>query len=108
MMLSGRSPRSTPGPTSSTPTILRAALTEIAPTNDQGELYLTDVLALVRQAGEPVGALLIDDRWQTEGINDRIQLSRMNAEVNRRILRALDARRCLGRGSRDNLGTCLS
>ncbi len=66
--------------------ILRAALTEIAPTNDQGELYLTDVLAVVRQAGEPVGALLIDDRWQTEGINDRIQLSRMNAEVNRRIL----------------------
>jgi bifunctional UDP-N-acetylglucosamine pyrophosphorylase/glucosamine-1-phosphate N-acetyltransferase len=67
-------------------TILRAALTEIAPTNDQGELYLTDVLAVVRQAGEPVGALLIDDRWQTEGINDRIQLSRMNTEVNRRIL----------------------
>jgi bifunctional UDP-N-acetylglucosamine pyrophosphorylase/glucosamine-1-phosphate N-acetyltransferase len=66
--------------------ILRAALTEIAPTNDQGELYLTDVLALVRQAGKPVGAFLIDDRWQTEGINDRIQLSRMNAEVNRRIL----------------------
>ena len=32
-------------------TILRAALTEIAPTNDQGELYLTDVLAVVRQAG---------------------------------------------------------
>ncbi len=67
-------------------TILRAALTEIAPTNDQGELYLTDVLAVVRQAGEPVGALLIDDRWQTEGINDRIQLSRMNTELNRRIL----------------------
>ena len=67
-------------------TVLRGALTEIAPTNDQGELYLTDVLAVVRQAGEPVGALLIDDRWQTEGINDRIQLSRMNAELNRRIL----------------------
>ena len=66
--------------------ILRAALTEIVPTNDQGELYLTDVLAVVREAGEPVGALLIDDRWQTEGINDRIQLSRMNAELNRRIL----------------------
>ena len=65
---------------------MRAALTEIAPTNDQGELYLTDVLAVVRQAGEPVGALLIDDRWQTEGINDRVQLSRMNTEVNRRIL----------------------
>ncbi len=66
--------------------VLRAALTDIAPQNDQGELYLTDVLTVVRQAGRPVGALLIDDLWQTEGVNDRIQLCRMNAEVNRRIL----------------------
>ena len=65
---------------------LRAALTELAPSNDQGELYLTDVLAVVREAGKPVGAYLIDDLWQTEGVNDRIQLSRMNAELNRRIL----------------------
>jgi bifunctional UDP-N-acetylglucosamine pyrophosphorylase/glucosamine-1-phosphate N-acetyltransferase len=65
---------------------LRSALTKIAPNNDQGELYLTDVLAVVREAGEPVGALLIDDLWQTEGVNDRVQLSRMNAELNRRIL----------------------
>ena len=66
--------------------MLRAALTDIAPQNDQGELYLTDVLTVVRQAGKPVGALLIDDLWQTEGVNDRIQLCRMNTEVNRRIL----------------------
>jgi bifunctional UDP-N-acetylglucosamine pyrophosphorylase / glucosamine-1-phosphate N-acetyltransferase len=65
---------------------LRAALTELAPSNDQGELYLTDVLAVVREAGKPVGAYLIEDLWQTEGVNDRIQLSRMNAELNRRIL----------------------
>lgn len=65
---------------------LKAALTELTPTNDQGELYLSDVPALVRQTGQPVAALLIEDVWQTEGVNDRIQLSRMNAEVNRRIL----------------------
>ena len=65
---------------------LRSALTELAPSNDQRELYLTDVLTVVREAGKPVGAYFIDDVWQTEGINDRIQLSRMNAEVNRRIL----------------------
>ena len=65
---------------------LRSALTELAPSNDQGELYLTDVLAVVREAGKPVGAYFIDDVWQTEGVNDRIQLSRMNAELNRRIL----------------------
>lgn len=65
---------------------LKVALTELKPTNDQGELYLSDVPALVRQAGHPVAALLIEDVWQTEGVNDRIQLARMNAEVNRRIL----------------------
>ena len=65
---------------------LKTALTELEPTNEQGELYLSDVPAVVRQAGQPVAALLIDDLWQTEGVNDRIQLSRMNAEVNRRIL----------------------
>lgn len=65
---------------------LKAALVELAPTNDQGELYLSDVPAVVRRAGKPVAALLIDDPWQTEGVNDRIQLSRMNVEVNRRIL----------------------
>jgi bifunctional UDP-N-acetylglucosamine pyrophosphorylase/glucosamine-1-phosphate N-acetyltransferase len=65
---------------------LKAALTELEPANDQGELYLSDVPAVVRQSGQPVAALLIDDLWQTEGVNDRIQLSRMNAEVNRRIL----------------------
>jgi bifunctional UDP-N-acetylglucosamine pyrophosphorylase/glucosamine-1-phosphate N-acetyltransferase len=65
---------------------LKAALAEIALTNDQGELYLSDVPAALRRAGKPVAALLIDDPWQTEGVNDRVQLSRMNAEVNRRIL----------------------
>ncbi|HET9563447.1 MAG TPA: bifunctional UDP-N-acetylglucosamine diphosphorylase/glucosamine-1-phosphate N-acetyltransferase GlmU [Mycobacterium sp.] len=65
---------------------LRSALAELAPSNDQGELYLTDALAVLRQAGKPVSAYLIDDLWQTEGVNDRIQLSRMNAEANRRIL----------------------
>jgi bifunctional UDP-N-acetylglucosamine pyrophosphorylase/glucosamine-1-phosphate N-acetyltransferase len=65
---------------------LATALTEIAPANDQGELYLTDVVTVVRKTEKPVAALLIDDLWQTEGVNDRIQLSRMNAEVNRRIL----------------------
>ena len=65
---------------------LANALTEITPANDQGELYLTDVVTVVRKTEKPVAALLIDDLWQTEGVNDRIQLSRMNAEVNRRIL----------------------
>jgi bifunctional UDP-N-acetylglucosamine pyrophosphorylase/glucosamine-1-phosphate N-acetyltransferase len=65
---------------------LRSALTELGPDNDQGELYLTDVLAVARRGGRMVGAMVTDDLWQTEGVNDRVQLAAMNAEMNRRIL----------------------
>jgi bifunctional UDP-N-acetylglucosamine pyrophosphorylase/glucosamine-1-phosphate N-acetyltransferase len=65
---------------------LAAGLAELRPDNAQGELYLTDVLGSARRAGGVVGAHLIDDVWQTEGVNDRVQLSRLNGELNRRIL----------------------
>jgi len=54
--------------------------------NAQGELYLTDVIAYARQAGRRVGAQLLADHLQTEGVNDRIQLAERGAELNRRIL----------------------
>ena len=66
--------------------MLRSALSELSPDNDQGELYLTDVLAVARRSGWTVAAMVTEDVWQTEGVNDRVQLSAMNAEMNRRIL----------------------
>ncbi len=54
--------------------------------NSQGELYLTDVIGIARERGERVGAFVCDDVWQTEGINDRVQLAAMNREMNRRIV----------------------
>jgi len=54
--------------------------------NAQNELYLTDVIGTARDNGERVGAYMIADLWQTEGVNDRVQLARMNAEMNRRTL----------------------
>lgn len=65
---------------------LEAGLGQLDTDNDQGELYLTDVLAYARSIGGAVAAHRIADHWQTEGINDRVQLSAMNAEMNRRIL----------------------
>jgi bifunctional UDP-N-acetylglucosamine pyrophosphorylase/glucosamine-1-phosphate N-acetyltransferase len=67
-------------------TTLRQGLAELRPDNAQGELYLTDVLASARRAGGLVSAHLTEDAWLTEGVNDRVQLSRINAELNRRIL----------------------
>jgi bifunctional UDP-N-acetylglucosamine pyrophosphorylase/glucosamine-1-phosphate N-acetyltransferase len=66
--------------------VLSAGLAQLTADNDQGELYLTDVLAYARSTGGAVAAHLIADTWQTEGVNDRVQLSAMNAEINRRIL----------------------
>jgi bifunctional UDP-N-acetylglucosamine pyrophosphorylase/glucosamine-1-phosphate N-acetyltransferase len=66
--------------------ILREALSKVGTDNVQGEKYLTDVLGIVASQGQRVSAYLIDDLWQTEGVNDRVQLSRLGAELNRRIV----------------------
>ena len=65
---------------------LRAALAKLTTDNAQGERYLTDVVAIARREGHGVAALLVEDVWQTEGVNDRVQLARVGAELNRRTL----------------------
>jgi len=66
--------------------VLVDALGRIRDDNAQGELYLTDVVAIARGDGRRVGAVRTEDVWQTEGVNDRVQLSRLGAELNRRTL----------------------
>ena len=74
--------------------VLRDALARVGRDNAQGEMYLTDVLRLARAGGRHAWPRhRIDDVWQTEGVNDRVQLARMGAELNRRLRRGLDARR---------------
>ena len=67
-------------------THLRAVLAEVTTDNAQGEKYLTDVVAITRRRGQQVAAHLVTDLWQTEGVNDRVQLARMGAELNRRTV----------------------
>ena len=64
--------------------VLVEALGKVGTDNAQGEKYLTDVLAIARKAGGRVSAHLIEDLWQTEGVNDRVQLARLGKELNRR------------------------
>jgi bifunctional UDP-N-acetylglucosamine pyrophosphorylase/glucosamine-1-phosphate N-acetyltransferase len=66
--------------------VLRKALAQVGTDNVQGEKYLTDVLGIARSEGLKVSAHLIQDLWQTEGVNDRVQLSRLGGELNRRIV----------------------
>ncbi|MDQ4085153.1 MAG: bifunctional UDP-N-acetylglucosamine diphosphorylase/glucosamine-1-phosphate N-acetyltransferase GlmU [Actinomycetota bacterium] len=66
--------------------VLVDALARIRDDNAQGELYLTDVIAIARADGRRVGAVRTADVWQTEGVNDRVQLARLGTELNRRTL----------------------
>ncbi|QHT54768.1 bifunctional UDP-N-acetylglucosamine diphosphorylase/glucosamine-1-phosphate N-acetyltransferase GlmU [Cellulomonas sp. H30R-01] len=66
--------------------VLRGALGRLGRDNAQGEVYLTDVLAIARADGRHVRALRTDDPVIVEGVNDRVQLARLRAELNRRIL----------------------
>ena len=50
---------------------LRSALAALGTDNDQGEVYLTDVVARARAAGRPTSALVVADHWLVEGCNDR-------------------------------------
>ncbi|MBP2320963.1 bifunctional UDP-N-acetylglucosamine pyrophosphorylase/glucosamine-1-phosphate N-acetyltransferase [Kibdelosporangium banguiense] len=65
--------------------VLVDGLSRLDSKNAQGELYLTDVLGIARSDGRGVGALVCEDPWQVEGVNDRVQLSRLGAELNRRL-----------------------
>ena len=66
--------------------VLAAALARVTTGNAQGEMYLTDVLAIARADGGRVAAQVTGDLWQTEGVNDRVQLARLGAELNRRVV----------------------
>ena len=54
--------------------------------NEQGELYLTDVVSIARQADRLVRAHHLDDAFTVAGVNNRVQLADVSAEMNRRIL----------------------
>ena len=66
--------------------VLREALTRLGTDNDQGEVYLTDVVALAHAQGLSTSALVVTDHWLVEGCNDRAQLASLGAELNRRVL----------------------
>ena len=65
--------------------LLASAITKLTANNSQGELYLTDVLEIMRQAGGEVAAALIDDYVETLGVNDREQLAESGAYLRDRI-----------------------
>src|SRR4051794_24986588 len=65
---------------------LRSALSRLRSDNAQRELYLTDVIAILRSDGDIVRAQHVGDSALVAGVNDRVQLAELGAELNRRIV----------------------
>lgn len=66
--------------------VLADALGRLSTDNSQGEQYLTDVLSIARGDGHRVGSWTCADPWLVAGVNDRVQLAALGAELNRRLL----------------------
>ena len=65
--------------------VLAPALRRLSPDNAQGEYYLTDVVGVLHDAGYEVGAHPVADAGEVAGVNDRVQLAKVEAELRRRI-----------------------
>jgi bifunctional UDP-N-acetylglucosamine pyrophosphorylase/glucosamine-1-phosphate N-acetyltransferase len=68
------------------------ALERVTPDNVQGEIYLPDVLPIMRADGCPIAAHPVIDPHLTLGVNDRVHLAHVHAAarrlVNERLMRA--------------------
>jgi bifunctional UDP-N-acetylglucosamine pyrophosphorylase / glucosamine-1-phosphate N-acetyltransferase len=64
---------------------LLAALERVRPDNAQGELYLPDVLPILREGDRTVQAFELGDPTETLGINDRRALAEVRAVAQHRI-----------------------
>ena len=66
-------------------------LSRLAPTNAQGELYLTDALGDAVAAGERIALVELDDPEEALGVNDREDLARVHRLALERKAKALMA-----------------
>jgi bifunctional UDP-N-acetylglucosamine pyrophosphorylase / glucosamine-1-phosphate N-acetyltransferase len=65
--------------------LLGPALRSIQPSNAQNEIYLTDTIAVLADAGHSIETMVAPDVGWAVGVNDRVQLATAEAELRRRI-----------------------
>jgi bifunctional UDP-N-acetylglucosamine pyrophosphorylase / glucosamine-1-phosphate N-acetyltransferase len=63
---------------------LFAALKRVGTGNSQGEMYLTDIVAIANEEGRSVNRFVHDEPIDVLGINSRVELARAHAEMQRR------------------------
>lgn len=72
--------------------LLAPALRRLHPDNAQGELYLTDVVEVLAEAGHKVISMVAADPVETQGVNDRAQLAAAESDLRARTNGAWQAR----------------
>jgi len=65
--------------------LLAPALRRLSPENAQGEYYLTDAIAVLRQAGHKVVAMEAREVAEAMGVNDQVQLAEAEEALRARI-----------------------
>jgi bifunctional UDP-N-acetylglucosamine pyrophosphorylase/glucosamine-1-phosphate N-acetyltransferase len=65
--------------------LLAPALRRLSPENAQGEYYLTDAIAVLRQAGHKVSAMESPEVAEAMGVNDQVQLAEAEGALRARI-----------------------
>ncbi|MCB1621238.1 MAG: bifunctional UDP-N-acetylglucosamine diphosphorylase/glucosamine-1-phosphate N-acetyltransferase GlmU [Thiothrix sp.] len=68
---------------------LKRWLARLSPQNAQGEYYLTDCVGLAVAEGLPVSTVACADALEVEGVNNRLQLARLEREAQRRQVERL-------------------
>ena len=68
---------------------LLGCLESISNENVQGEYYLTDIVKIARARGESVGAFLLEDSSESQGVNSRQDLARAERILLERLRNAL-------------------
>jgi len=66
-------------------TDLVRSLAQLSPDNAQGEYYLTDTLAILRQENRLVSSLEVEDAAEIASVNDRAQLAQVEHLMRQRV-----------------------
>ena len=64
-------------------------LRRLSTNNSQGEYYLTDLLAMLRNDGKSIGAVVASDPIEALGVNSRAELATVEGEIQRRVVARL-------------------
>lgn len=69
--------------------LLKSWLSNLSSDNAQGEYYLTDIIAMAKQAGYEIKTAHPDNAMEVEGANNRVQLAALEREYQKREVETL-------------------